>query len=143
MKYLEKVGYAKIKKFNTIKDAKRQKLDWQTKKTTVDTGIFLMRHMEMYFGEKIGKWNADLHTEGREQHKRIVKLRKCYIAKIATHANNKWRRMLITEGKEFGLLDYEMRLKLVEEANAERDEVEKALNTRTLPLNEGAELANE
>nr|GEW29660.1 reverse transcriptase domain-containing protein [Tanacetum cinerariifolium] len=38
--------------------------DWQTDKRSKDCGIFLMRHMESYMGNELGKWKYGLDDEG-------------------------------------------------------------------------------
>lgn len=35
----------------------------RTKKNKVDCGVFTMRHMETYMGEKDGKWNSGFGKE--------------------------------------------------------------------------------
>ena len=57
-------------------------MDWMSKNNRVDCGIFLMRHMEMYKGEKMGTWNAGIEWECDSQQEQLNELRRKYVTKI-------------------------------------------------------------
>lgn len=60
------VGHGNWKR---IRDAtpERLEMNWQTRRKNESSGIFVMRHMESYFGEIGSKWNCGFGTDGRTQ----------------------------------------------------------------------------
>ncbi|GJX27381.1 retrovirus-related pol polyprotein from transposon TNT 1-94 [Tanacetum coccineum] len=56
--------------------------DWQTDKRVKDCGIFVMRHMETYMGNELGKWKCGLDAEGKKQNTQLGRLRNKYAAKL-------------------------------------------------------------
>ncbi|CAI9279386.1 unnamed protein product [Lactuca saligna] len=61
-KFLDNNRRDKVSLFKSMKP-KKMKMAWQTKTKTNDDGIFLMRHMEKYMGEKEEKWDVELGEE--------------------------------------------------------------------------------
>ncbi|CAH1412836.1 unnamed protein product [Lactuca virosa] len=59
------INLDKVSLFKSVKP-KKMKIAWQTKAKTNDDGIFLMRHMEKYMGEKeeSGMWNWEKKVLG-------------------------------------------------------------------------------
>ncbi|KAL4580014.1 hypothetical protein LXL04_016187 [Taraxacum kok-saghyz] len=57
-------------------------MSWMTKKNKVDCGVFVMRHMERYKGEKMDKWDALLEMECDSLQEQLNKLRRKYVTKI-------------------------------------------------------------
>lgn len=55
--------------------AKRLKMGWRTKDNHIDDGVFLMSHMNMFFGENESKWDYGLLKESKEQTKQLNTLR--------------------------------------------------------------------
>ncbi|GJZ18796.1 ulp1 protease family, C-terminal catalytic domain-containing protein [Tanacetum coccineum] len=55
---------------------------WQTNGRAKDCGIFLMRHMECFMGNDIGKWVCGLDVEGKKQNAQLGRLRNKYAAKL-------------------------------------------------------------
>nr|KAJ0206846.1 hypothetical protein LSAT_V11C500256420 [Lactuca sativa] len=103
--------------FNSINLPKKMKMAWQTKTKTNDDGIFLMRHMEKYMGEKEEKWDVELGEESVRTSKKIAKLRTFYVSKLANHQINKQRKLNVTEALEFSKLDKKTRCMLVKEGS--------------------------
>lgn len=103
---------------------KKMKMAWQTKTKTNDDGIFLMRHMEKYMGEKEEKWDVELGEESVRTSKKIAKLRTFYVSKLANHQINKQRKLNVTEALEFSKLDKKTRCMLVKEGSEARDNLE-------------------
>ncbi|PWA43661.1 hypothetical protein CTI12_AA531940 [Artemisia annua] len=79
IKYLKDNGYPHFKALDDYKVA-NVKMSWQTNNNYVDCGIFAMRHMEMYSGNR--DFDAGFVPEGKEQKKQIEDLRKKYMTKI-------------------------------------------------------------
>ena len=52
-----------------------------TKKNKVDCGVFVMRHMETYKGEKMERWDASLEMECDSQ-EQLNELRWKYVTKM-------------------------------------------------------------
>ncbi|PWA72528.1 hypothetical protein CTI12_AA266440 [Artemisia annua] len=55
--------------------AKRIKMGWRTVDNYLDDGVFVMSHMNMFFGESEGKWDYGLLKESKEQTKQLNTLR--------------------------------------------------------------------
>ncbi|CAI9275346.1 unnamed protein product [Lactuca saligna] len=99
-KFLDNNRLDKVSLFKSMKP-KKMKTAWQTKTKTNDDGIFLMRHMEKYMGEKEEKWDVELGEESVRTSKKIAKLRTFYVSKLANHQINKQRKLNVTEALEF------------------------------------------
>ena len=55
--------------------ANRIKMGWRTVDNYLDDGVFVMSHMNMFFGESEGKWDYGLLKESKEQTKQLNTLR--------------------------------------------------------------------
>ncbi|CAI9285069.1 unnamed protein product [Lactuca saligna] len=122
-KFLDNNRRDKVSLFKSMKP-KKMKMAWQTKTKTNDDGIFLMRHMEKYMGEKEEKWDVELGEESVRTSKKIAKLRTFYVSKLANHQINKQRKLNVTEALEFSKLDKKTRCMLVKEGSEARDNLE-------------------
>ncbi|MFS7980245.1 hypothetical protein Hanom_Chr10g00937171 [Helianthus anomalus] len=58
--YLNIVNHPKSAEFE-IADVVRLEFEWKTVNNTVDCGVFVMRHMETWFGVTTDKWDRDSH----------------------------------------------------------------------------------
>ena len=76
-------------------------MPWRTRRNEHDCGIFAMRHMETYCGQKVEEWKSGFKNEGIEQQGRIKTLRKKYAAKILLSDYNIYRKKMISESVEF------------------------------------------
>lgn len=79
IKYLKDNGYPHFKELAECR-VTNVKMSWQTNNNYIDCGIFAMRHMETYSGNK--DFDAGFVREGKEQKKQIEDLRKKYLTKI-------------------------------------------------------------
>lgn len=122
-KFLDNNRRDKVSLFKSMKP-KKMKMAWQTKTKTNDDGIFLMRHMEKYMGEKEEKWDVELGEESVRTSKKIAKLRTFYVSKLANHQINKQRKLNVAEALEFSKLDKKTRCMLVKEGSEARDNLE-------------------
>ena len=66
--YLKEHKIKGLKHFK-IKDVTRLKLPWATKDNKVDCGVFVMRHMETYFGDHPPHFITSLSEESDAQQK--------------------------------------------------------------------------
>ena len=80
-RYLTSRNHKKAQKFKNVLPS-RFSMPWMTKKNKVDCGVFLMRHMEMYKGEKMEKWDASLEMESESLQEQINELRWKYVTKM-------------------------------------------------------------
>ncbi|GJR25660.1 hypothetical protein Tco_1101892 [Tanacetum coccineum] len=55
----------------------RGTFDWQTDKRVKDSGIFVMRHMDTYMSNELGKWKCGLDVKGNDMMKSEVFNVKC------------------------------------------------------------------
>lgn len=64
--FLTIINHPKVNGFEIMKMEKME-LDWQTKNNSIDCGLFLMRHMEVYRGGGADKMEAYLEPESDDQ----------------------------------------------------------------------------
>ena len=43
----------------------RLKMSWRTTENVYDSGVYLLRHLEVYMGEREGHWNCGLSTRNK------------------------------------------------------------------------------
>ncbi|PWA94511.1 hypothetical protein CTI12_AA056290 [Artemisia annua] len=98
IKYLKDNGYPLFKALDDYKVA-NVKMSWQTNNNYVDCGIFAMRHMEMYSGNR--DFDAGFVPEGKEQKKQIEDLRKNYMKKILLSEYNENIRVVESEIEDY------------------------------------------
>ena len=87
----------------------RLTMPWRTVYNKVDCGVFAMRHMESYFGEKGSKWKCGLPKEGGSQEKILEKLRMKYAAAILTSEINTKRDDVLKAAYEYQKVDQKIR----------------------------------
>ncbi|GJS10477.1 RNA-directed DNA polymerase, eukaryota [Tanacetum coccineum] len=75
-------------------EPERLKMKWRTCENELDNGVFLMSHMDNYFGEAENKWEYGFCKESKEQTKQLKFLRK--VDKVRSIDKNR-RRELIEE----------------------------------------------
>ncbi|KAL4554554.1 hypothetical protein LXL04_039386 [Taraxacum kok-saghyz] len=80
-RYLKTRKHPKANKFKHVIPY-RFFMSWMTKKNKVDCGVFVMRHMETYKGEKMEKWDASLEMECDSLQEQLNKLRWKYVTKM-------------------------------------------------------------
>ncbi|PWA49120.1 hypothetical protein CTI12_AA484170 [Artemisia annua] len=98
IKYLKDNGYPHFKELDDYK-VTNVKMSWQTSNNYVDCGIFAMRHMETYSGNK--DFDAGFVPEGKEQKKQIEDLRKKYMTKILLSEYNENIRVVESEIEDY------------------------------------------
>ncbi|PWA72545.1 CHASE-like protein [Artemisia annua] len=78
--------------------AKRIKMGWRIVDNFLDDGVFLMSHMNMFFGESEGKWNYGLLKESKEQTKQLNTLRNNFLKEVPKYSKiDKFTRKLLIE----------------------------------------------
>ncbi|PWA63872.1 hypothetical protein CTI12_AA348970 [Artemisia annua] len=77
------------------------KMAWRIRRNENDCGIFAMRHMETYNGQKVEEWNLGFRNEGEGQQGQIKTLRRKYAAKMLLSDENIHRKKIISESIEF------------------------------------------
>ncbi|PWA79651.1 hypothetical protein CTI12_AA202940 [Artemisia annua] len=98
--YLKKKNHPK---FHIMRFCKPNilKMAWRTRRNESDCGIFVMRHMETYNGQKVEEWNSGFRNEGEGQQGQLKTLRRKYVAKILLSDENLHRKKIISESIEF------------------------------------------
>ncbi|PWA39213.1 ulp1 protease family, C-terminal catalytic domain-containing protein [Artemisia annua] len=98
--YLKKKNHPK---FHIMRFCKPNilKMAWRTRRNESDCGIFVMRHMETYNGQKVEEWNSGFRNEGEGQKGQLKTLRRKYAAKILLSDENLHRKKIISESIEF------------------------------------------
>ncbi|KAK9075777.1 hypothetical protein SSX86_004106 [Deinandra increscens subsp. villosa] len=87
-------------------------MPWKTQKNFIDCGIFLMRHMETYFGD-LKKWKSEL-SEEKNQNDELKDLRCKYVAKLLTSDINLQNASIVQEMKNFLKMNDDSRMILRE-----------------------------
>nr|GEX38386.1 peptidase C48, SUMO/sentrin/Ubl1 [Tanacetum cinerariifolium] len=60
LKYLKKHQHPCVENLSKDKPAKVLKMKWKTKKNKIDSGLYMMMHMELYQGESATNWKTDI-----------------------------------------------------------------------------------
>lgn len=66
MNYLREVGHSRLAAVNSL-NPERLKMKWQTGNNYEDAGVVLMRHVEIYTGDR--DWDAGLSDDAKIQKK--------------------------------------------------------------------------
>ncbi|GKD79501.1 hypothetical protein Tco_1342122 [Tanacetum coccineum] len=91
-------------------------MKWRTCEDEFDNGIFLMSHMDNYFGEAENKWEYGFCKESKEQTKQLKFLRSKYAARILLSENNSYKDEFQKEVDKVRSIDKNRRRELIEEA---------------------------
>ncbi|GJV61327.1 peptidase C48, SUMO/sentrin/Ubl1 [Tanacetum coccineum] len=59
LKYLQKHQHPCVEKLSKDKAAKVLKMKWKTEKNNIDSGLYLMMHIELYQGESTTNWKTE------------------------------------------------------------------------------------
>ena len=73
----------------------------RTKDNKYDCGIYVMRHMEDYVGQKAKDWDCGIAKDSSIQKSTLRMLRKKYLWRILTSDINKLKNEVIKEYEEF------------------------------------------
>ncbi|MFS8016357.1 hypothetical protein Hanom_Chr15g01367641 [Helianthus anomalus] len=79
----------------------RLDFDWKTSGNKVDCGVFVMRHMETWFGVTVDKWDSGFPLEPGPKKATLTQLRKKYTVKLVTSSVNKYRDRIMAEVVEY------------------------------------------
>ncbi|GJU20476.1 hypothetical protein Tco_1153818 [Tanacetum coccineum] len=97
-------------------EPERLKMKWRTCENELDNGVFLMSHMDNYFGEAESKWEYGFCKESNEQTKQLKFLRSKYAARILLLENNSYKDEFQKEVDKVRSKDKNTRRELIEEA---------------------------
>ncbi|KAJ0703843.1 putative papain-like cysteine peptidase superfamily [Helianthus annuus] len=99
-KYLKPVNHPKC---TQIENALPHKLDfeWMTVNSMVDCGVFVMRHMETWFGITVEKWDSGFPLVHTAKKACLTRLRKKYAVKLVTSNVNKHRKRIMAEAVKY------------------------------------------
>ncbi|KAF5816006.1 hypothetical protein HanRHA438_Chr03g0141071 [Helianthus annuus] len=92
-------------KYPQIENALPHRLDfdWKTIYNTVDYGVFVMRHMETWFGVTVEKWDSGFPLTHTAKKACLTRLRKKYAVKLVTSNVNMHRNRIMAEVVEYGM----------------------------------------
>ncbi|KAL4580003.1 hypothetical protein LXL04_016175 [Taraxacum kok-saghyz] len=113
--YLKSQRHPSLKALSKM-EANIQNLPWSVIKSGDNYGLYLMRHMECYMGEREGMWETGLTGKGMIDSAAFLGLLYKYMAEIFTSVINKFKEMIDKELTEFKKLDENGRAKLLAEA---------------------------
>nr|GFA11641.1 hypothetical protein [Tanacetum cinerariifolium] len=107
-------------------EPERMKMIWRTNEDEFDSGVFLMSHMDNYFGQYEIKWEYGFCKESKEQTKQLKFLRSKFAAKILLSENNSYKDEFQKKVDKVRSID----------KNTRRELIEKAVLRRTAKLDE-------
>ncbi|KAL4590492.1 hypothetical protein LXL04_003422 [Taraxacum kok-saghyz] len=113
--YLKSQRHPSLKALSKM-EANIQNLPSSVTKSGDNCGLYLMRHMECYMGEREGMWETGLTGKGMIDSAAFLGLRYKYMAAIFTSVINKFKEVIDKELTEFKKLDENGRAKLLAEA---------------------------
>lgn len=114
--FLTIINHPRLKSFQVMK-MERLEMDWQTLNNSVDCGVFLMRHMEVYRGGGSDNFPGDLEPELDGQAPQLAELRKKYVAKILLSDFNLCKASFLKTLDEYDKMKTYWRKKIYEEKN--------------------------
>ncbi|MFS7956844.1 hypothetical protein Hanom_Chr07g00659381 [Helianthus anomalus] len=79
----------------------RLEFEWKTVNNTVDCGVFVMRHMETWFGVTTDKWDSGFPLSHKETKACLTRLRKKYAIKLVKSEANKHRSRVLAEAAQY------------------------------------------
>ncbi|CAH1413209.1 unnamed protein product [Lactuca virosa] len=83
----------------------RVNINWCTRDNHVDCGVFCMRHMETYMGDKTVNWTCGLPKESKQQQTVLNDLHIKYLKKILLSDANTYRSRIIAQIAKFAKKD--------------------------------------
>ncbi|GJQ89477.1 hypothetical protein Tco_0000616 [Tanacetum coccineum] len=115
-KYISKNSPGRCASIFRNVEPERFKMKWRTCENELDSGVFLMSHMDNYFGEAESKWDYGFLKESKEQNKQLKFLRSKYAARILMSENNPYKDEFQKEVDKVRLIDKNKRRELIEVA---------------------------
>ncbi|GJS22675.1 peptidase C48, SUMO/sentrin/Ubl1 [Tanacetum coccineum] len=89
LEYLQKHQHPCVEKLSKDKPAKVLKMKWKTEKNKIDSGLYMMMHMELYQGESATNWKTDIVQENNRDYEiQMTSMRMRYLTKILIHEMN-------------------------------------------------------
>nr|GEU85365.1 hypothetical protein [Tanacetum cinerariifolium] len=102
LKYLQKHQHPCVEKLSKDKPAKVLKMKWKTKKNKIDSGLYMMMHMELYQGESASNWKTNIVQENnRDYDMQMTSMRMRYTTKILMHEMYTKRGLMSGYAKKF------------------------------------------
>ncbi|GJT34077.1 ulp1 protease family, C-terminal catalytic domain-containing protein [Tanacetum coccineum] len=115
-KYISKNSPGRVASIFRNVEPERLKMKWRTCENELDNGVFLMSHMDNYFGEAENKWDYGFCKESKEQTKQLKFLRSKYAARILLSENNSYKDEFQKEVDKVRSIHKNRRRELIEEA---------------------------
>ncbi|GJR43686.1 200 kDa antigen p200 [Tanacetum coccineum] len=101
LEYLQKHQHPCVEKLSKDKPAKVLKMKWKTEKNKIDSGLYMMMHMELYQGESATNWKTDIVQENNRDYEiQMTSMRMRYLTKILIHEINTKRGFMSGYGKK-------------------------------------------
>nr|GMD80998.1 uncharacterized protein LOC109189836 [Ipomoea batatas] len=79
-------------------ETKRMPMKWRDSRNTIDCGVYVMRHMESFFGESVGSWVCGLAKGDRAE---LNRLRLHYMKELCTFDVNVHRTSNVARALRF------------------------------------------
>nr|GEV09964.1 hypothetical protein [Tanacetum cinerariifolium] len=110
----ELIGQILIQEQNV--EPERMKMIWRINENEFDSGVFLMSHMDNYFGQSKSKWEYGCCNESKEQTKQLKFLRSKFAARILLSENNSYKDEFQKKVDKVRSIDNNTRRELIEKA---------------------------
>nr|GEX76138.1 hypothetical protein [Tanacetum cinerariifolium] len=95
-------------------EPERLKMIWRTNENEFDSGVFLMSHMDNYFGQSESKWEYGFCKESKEQSKQLKFLKLKFAARILLSENNSYKDEFQKKVDKVRSIDKNTRRELIE-----------------------------
>ncbi|KVI07904.1 hypothetical protein Ccrd_013731, partial [Cynara cardunculus var. scolymus] len=82
-------------------DQEQIRIRWQSRESSVDYSVMLMRHMETYFGCDGGKWDCGFYKESTKQKRQLKGLRTKYCSILLLSEKNIRKSAIIIDVERF------------------------------------------
>ncbi|KAM0043637.1 hypothetical protein Hdeb2414_s0010g00343621 [Helianthus debilis subsp. tardiflorus] len=102
-KYLKLVNHPKFLCFEAI-IPKILDFEWATVGNSIDCGVFVMRHMETWFGVTNEKWDSGFPLAHNEKKGCLKHLRKKYVVKLVCSKVNKHHDRIMAEAVGYDMV---------------------------------------
>ncbi|CAH1415983.1 unnamed protein product [Lactuca virosa] len=100
-RYLLNVNHKSALQIQNV-EAEKLRMNWRSRNNDINCGVFLMRHMEVYMGDRTGNWNCGIHKKSSKNYNnQLDDMRVKYLTKILLCEINIHRKKIIQQSEVF------------------------------------------
>lgn len=100
-RYLLNVNHKSVLQIQNV-EADKLRMNWRSRNNDINCGVFLIRHMKVYMGDRIGNWNCGIHKKSSKNYNnQLDDIRVKYLTKIMLCEINIYRKKIIQQSEVF------------------------------------------